>query len=170
MNEESYREFRIAKWRDRFFAWLIDFVVVWAGILAIYSILGSVFFYGGVGHLGVPMDLKHYENMWAMHGFWFGSGTSITFFAYWGILEGLSGQSLGKRVLGIRTVSIDGSPISVKQSLINSFGKSFLFAADVFFGLLFTRKKRQRIFNRLSNSMVIKLKEQEEPNISYKMD
>jgi uncharacterized RDD family membrane protein YckC len=115
------------------------------------------------------MDFEHQPRFWAAHGFFFGIGSSLTFFAYWTILECRYGQSLGKRVFDIKTVNLDGHPISIKQSLVNSFGKSFLFGIDVILGLILTRKKRQRIFGRLGNCIVIKL-EESESSVSYKMD
>ncbi|CDI06284.1 RDD family protein [Candidatus Nitrosotenuis uzonensis] len=168
MTENGIREIRIAKWRDRFFAWLVDFVIIWIGIFTVHSILvfalwpGDLFWMGGV-------NFEHQPRLWAAHGFFFGIGSSLTFFVYWAILEFRYGQSLGKKVLNIKTVNLDGGPISVKQSLVNSFGKSFLFVIDVILGLLLTRKNRQRIFGRLGNCIVIKM-EEPEPSVSYKMD
>lgn len=170
MNEEAHKEIRIAKWRDRFFAWIIDFVIVWTAIFIVYSVLGATMLHGQTNHLTGSMNFAHFESVWSMHGFWLGSGTSFTFFMYWGILEGLKGQSLGKRILGIKTVNIDGTPIKVWQGFVNSFGKSFMLAIDMILGLIFTRNRRQRIFNRLSNSIVVKLEPSGQPDVSYKMD
>jgi hypothetical protein len=48
-----------------------------------------------------------------------------------------------------------------------------LLPIDVILGLIFTNNKRQRIFNRISNTIVIKLKKPEsrpEDNIIYTKD
>jgi uncharacterized RDD family membrane protein YckC len=170
MSADDRIELRIAKWKDRFFAWVIDFVIIWATVLVIHSVLAFVFWHNGPDYMMLVADFEHYPRTWGAHGFFFGVGTSFVFFAYWTILEFRKGQSLGKRILGIKTVKTDGTPGSFGQSALNSFGKSFLFTADVILGLIFTRKKRQRLFNRLSSTIVIKLQDDKEPNISYKMD
>ncbi len=58
-----------------------------------------------------------------------------------------------------------------KTAVIESFGKAFLLPLDVILGWIFTNNKRQRIFNRASNTIVIKIKEEikqyiEECNVS----
>lgn len=163
-------ELRIAKWRDRFFAWLIDVLIIWTCIAIIHSAITLALWHGEFGLWTMTTGMEQYPRAWTAHGFLFGSGTSLVFFVYWSILEYRSGQSLGKRILHIKTVNLDGDGISIKQSVLNSFGKSFLFGIDVILGLIFTRKKRQRIFNRISNSIVVKIQDDNEPSISYKMD
>lgn len=61
---------------------------------------------------------------------------------------------------------------NIKSSAIESFGKSLLLPIDVILGWIFTNYKRQRIFNRISNTIVIKLKPSQESsgNIRYRKD
>jgi uncharacterized RDD family membrane protein YckC len=40
---------------------------------------------------------------------------------------------------------------------IQSFGKAFLLPIDVFFGWIFTNDKRQRLFNRASDTIVVRV-------------
>ena len=47
---------------------------------------------------------------------------------------------------------------NIKSAAIESFGKAFLLPINVLLGWIFTNNKRQRIFNRLSDTIVIKLK------------
>jgi len=138
----------IAKWQDRFIAWLVDFAIVSVGI----GIL-----------LGVVYSLDN------MHPGWYAT-TSIIFFVYWIILEYSSGQSLGKRLLHLRTIKTDGTNPTLVDCAVNSFGKAFLLPADVILGLIFTDKKRQRIFNRLSNTLVITVPKNDNEEISYHLD
>jgi hypothetical protein len=49
-----------------------------------------------------------------------------------------------------------GNLPSAKTAAIQSFGKAFLLPIDVFFGWIFTNDKRQRLFNRASDTIVIK--------------
>ena len=138
----------LAKWQDRFIAWIVDFVIVSIGIGVV---LGTTY---------------RFENI---HPGWF-AGTSSIFFVYWVFLEYSSGQSLGKRLLHLKTVKLDGTNPTLIDSIVNSFGKAFLLPIDVVLGLIFTDKKRQRVFNRLSNTIVIKTQVPENEEISYKLD
>src|SRR5919197_6190212 len=47
------------------------------------------------------------------------------------------------------------------DSITTSVGKAFLLPLDVLLGWIFTNDKRQRIFNRASNTIVIKLAAEE---------
>ena len=142
-------ELTIAKWRDRGIAWLIDFVIVSAGIGVIYGIWNST--------------------VSSMHPS-FHVLTSVVFFAYWIILESIEGQSIGKRLLHLRTTQLDGRHADLKDIVISSFGKAFLLPLDLILGWLFTNSKKQRLFNRLSDTIVIKLDENKDDWVSYKMD
>ena len=84
--------------------------------------------------------------------------SSAAFFGCWTYFEYTSGQSIGKRVLKIKTVDLSGNRIDVRNAAIESFGKAFLLPIDVILGWIFTNNKRQRIFSKISNTIVIKLK------------
>ena len=96
--------------------------------------------------------------------------TSVAFFAYWVILEYHTGQSLGKRLLCLRTTKVDGTNPSLLDCVVNSFGKAFLLPIDVILGWIFTDKHRQRIFNKISKTIVIKVQENDNEEIPYKLD
>jgi hypothetical protein len=49
-----------------------------------------------------------------------------------------------------------GNVPNIRNVAIQSFGKAFLLPIDVFFGWIFTNEKRQRLFNRASDTIVIK--------------
>jgi hypothetical protein len=59
-----------------------------------------------------------------------------------------------------------------RVAVLESFGKAFLLPIDVILGWIFTNDKRQRIFNRASNTVVIKLKENNpvSNNVTYVKD
>jgi uncharacterized RDD family membrane protein YckC len=82
---------------------------------------------------------------------------SLLFFAYWTYFESTnSGQSIGKKLLKIKTTDLSGNVPNIRNVAIQSFGKAFLLPIDVFFGWIFTNEKRQRLFNRASDTIVIK--------------
>ncbi len=144
-------ELNLAKWSDRFLAWLIDFIIVTIGIeLLFYAVTFPLWFESNPGR-------------------WFnGAGSigfvarSLIFLAYWTYFESANGQSIGKRILNLRTINTSGKPIDIKEALIESFGKAFLLPIDVALGWIFTNDRRQRIFNRASNTIVIKHKVREQ--------
>jgi uncharacterized RDD family membrane protein YckC len=99
--------------------------------------------------------------------------SSLVFFAYWTYFESTRGQSVGKRLLNIKTTDLSGKKVDIKSAAIESFGKSFLLPIDVILGWIFTNNKRQRIFNKINNTLVIKLtpsKESTPDNIRYTKD
>ena len=97
---------------------------------------------------------------------------SIIFFAYWTILEYKTGQTIGKKILNLRITDMGGKPTDWKGVMISSFGKTFLLPLDVALGWIFTNENRQRIFNKIGDTLIIKIKNQEEnkENIRYKKD
>ena len=146
----------LAKWTDRFFAWFIDFIII-SSISAglIFGVLGSV-------------ELEE-EWIWAESTQFIPS--SLMFFVYWTILEYKTGQTIGKKILNLRLVNLHGEKPSLKGVMIGSFGKSFLLPFDVILGWFMTNEKRQRIFNKLGDTVVIKIKEPEDDsNLKYLKD
>jgi uncharacterized RDD family membrane protein YckC len=84
--------------------------------------------------------------------------TSLVFFAYWIYFESKTGQSLGKMAFRIKTTDLAGNRADVRSVAIQSFGKAFLLPLDVILGWIFTNDKRQRIFSRAGNTIVMKVK------------
>ncbi|MFB5631642.1 MAG: RDD family protein [Nitrosopumilaceae archaeon] len=150
----------IARWTDRFFAWLIDYIIVAVAAFTIYLVIFSVTFDQVIS--------GDFENS---RSFEYGT-ISIVFFLYWLILESKTGQSIGKRALHLKITNLAGEKADIKSIAISSFGKAFLLPIDVIVGRLFTNENRQRIFNRLGKTIVIKVEEKDKPpeNISYKKD
>ena len=124
-------ELVLASWIDRFWAWLIDVLLmglVWHRVIQV---------------LGIdPMQL---DALLMLSGL---------MFVYWTALEGYRGQSLGKMLLNIVVVGPYGESIGFGDSAVQSFGKAFLLPLDLLIGLYAYREKRQRLFNRLSDTIV----------------
>ena len=147
----SESKITLAKWRHRFLAWLVDVVIV-------TSIIASVTFGFPDGPAaeemakGPDIEFEPPERLEV-----FAMAQTAVFWAYWAILESRNGQSVGKIVLRIRTVDLNGGRIGVRDSLIQSFGKSVLLPIDFIGGLIFTGKNRQRLFNKVSDTIVIRV-------------
>jgi uncharacterized RDD family membrane protein YckC len=128
----------IADWGTRFVAWLIDIIIL--GL-----ILGWVTL---PGYVLVP------QLRWVP---FIDLGTkNLIHFLYWMFMEGLYGQSLGKMVMKIKLTKLDGRPIDLPSAAIQSIGKAFLLPIDVIIGLIFYENKKQRLFNYLSETLVVK--------------
>ena len=157
-NSNNISEVMIAKWSDRFFAWLIDFLI----ISGISTLIMFIFF----GKIDLDINEKW---MWAETTQYI--QTSVIFFAYWTILEYKTGQSIGKKILNVKVTNLIGKQADLKGIIISSFGKTFLIPIDLVLGLIFTNEKRQRIFNKIGDTVVIKIKNDENGvNVKYKKD
>ena len=145
----------IAKWTDRFLAWLIDFIIISSvSTSLIFVIFGTVGFEG--------------DSVWAESTQYI--PTSVLFFVYWTILEYKTGRTIGKKILNIKIISIEGKKPNLKGVLISSFGKAFLLPFDVLFGWILTNENRQRVFNRLGDTVVIKIKNTESSDVKFIKD
>ncbi len=150
-------ELFIAKWSDRFFAWLIDFAIIMILMETILHAFSLSFWSGGD-------PASWFSRIGSMDYLI----RSLIFFTYWTYLESTKSQSIGKMILHLKTVDIAGKSAGVRNIALATFGKCFILPVDLILGLLFTNEKRQRIFNRASNTIVIKVKQQEATsNISY---
>ena len=85
--------------------------------------------------------------------------TSVMFFSYWIILEYKTGQTIGKKMFNLKITNSQGGKPSLIGVVISSFGKSFILPIDMILGLIITNEKRQRIFNKLGDTLIIKIKE-----------
>ena len=146
----------IARWTDRFFAWLIDFVVITSiSTAVIFSLFGTIGF-------EFEEDERWAESTQYLL-------TSVIFFMYWTVLEYKIGTTIGKKILNLRTTGIHGEMPTIKAIMISSFGKAFVVPIDVILGLIWANQKRQRAFNKLGCTLVIKIKESDD-NTAYIKD
>jgi uncharacterized RDD family membrane protein YckC len=120
-----------AAWQSRFWAWLIDMLLM--GIIWYLALAAQ-----GLSALE-PRSLGFYAGL---------------LFLYWTALEGYRGQSMGKMVLEIVVVGPVGESIGFTDAAIESFGKAFLLPLDCLAGWIAWRGSGQRLFNRLSNTIV----------------
>lgn len=137
-------DLKLADWGERFLAWLIDALLVGvflSGFKWFFSLTAGIPF--------VPIYLRWLP----LTEFGF---DNIIYFLYWTFLEGGGGQSIGKIVLNLRTVRLNGEPLTMGNAAIESLGKAFLLPLDCIIGWLFFPAKKQRLFNYLSGTVVVK--------------
>lgn len=122
----------LSSWGDRFWAWLIDVLLIcliWYKIIIVLEV--GVFTISGILLL------------------------SSLLFIYWTSLEGYRGQSVGKMFLRIAVTGPYGEQIRFRDAAAESFGKAFLLPVDVLMYLILFQRSRQRLFNKISNTIVI---------------
>lgn len=138
----------LAKWESRFWAWLIDILL----IEILYAVVASFFvFLPKLGFIR-PMGFE-------VHG--------VLIFLYWTLLEGYNGQSVGKMALNLKVTDRIGGKIDFKKAALESFGKAFLLPLDCLVGWLAIPNSKLRLFNRVSNTIVIKTKYEEPEGVAY---
>jgi uncharacterized RDD family membrane protein YckC/DNA-binding transcriptional ArsR family regulator len=74
------------------------------------------------------------------------------------LLEGFNGQSLGKRLLGLKAVRTDGKKVSYDHAAIRNFGKAFLLPFDIAVGLQLKNQEFIRYFDKFAGTTVINLR------------
>jgi uncharacterized RDD family membrane protein YckC len=140
-------ELTLARWSTRFWAWLVDFIIVTIAIEIIFSIAYAPLTFSQEIQQNPALGPVKYAVQ------------SLLFFVYWLYFESTTGQSIGKKLLKIKTTDLAGNLADIRSVAIQSFGKAFLLPLDVLLGWIFTNEKRQRLLSRAADTIVIKTKE-----------
>jgi uncharacterized RDD family membrane protein YckC len=137
-------DLRLAFWGERFVAWLIDVIII--GII--------------VGFLGFfTWFVTQSFTWWSTWPGWlpffnFNLG-GLFYFLYWMFMDGAYGQSIGKMIMHLKITRLDGSRINMGNAAVESVGKAFLLPLDILLGWILFPRRRQRIFNYLSETVVV---------------
>ncbi|MDD2777295.1 MAG: RDD family protein, partial [Methanocellales archaeon] len=118
----------LAKWGSRFWAWVIDILLV------------SAFSNIVTNPLGFPLDFDPISTKS------FGV-SSVLIFAYWTLFEGYKGQSVGKMALNLKVTDRKGEKIDFGIAALESFGKAFILPLDCLIGWLAMPNSKLRLFN-----------------------
>jgi uncharacterized RDD family membrane protein YckC len=70
-------------------------------------------------------------------------------------LEGYRGQSLGKMLFNLVVTGPLGERIRFRDAAVESFGKAFLLPFDCIACWFAFRESKQRLFNKISNTIVV---------------
>jgi uncharacterized RDD family membrane protein YckC len=130
----------VAKVRKRIFAAMIDyfvyFVMLWSYIF-MFGDQNETGVYAVNGIKTLPLFL-----MW---------------FMYFPMMEGLFGQSLGKKILGIRVTSNRGNEIGIGTSVIRRLLDPIDFAFGGIVGVIVMKssQQNQRIGDHVANTLVV---------------
>jgi uncharacterized RDD family membrane protein YckC/DNA-binding HxlR family transcriptional regulator len=83
----------------------------------------------------------------------------IVFWVYSTLLEGFAGQSLGKRIIGLTVVRVDGKRMFYDHSAVRNLGKIFvLLPFDLLMGHRLGDRKFIRYFDKFAGTTVIDLR------------
>jgi len=80
------------------------------------------------------------------------------FWIYSTLLEGFAGQTLGKRIVGLQTVRIDGKKLFYDHAAVRDFGKVFLLPLDLVVGLRIRDRRYIRYFDKFAGTTVVDLR------------
>ena len=129
---EGYIE--LATWTQRFIALIIDGIILGI-VLGVLNLPGYQMIQGINVKFGIDNVLE---------------------FLYFMFLDHYYGQSIGKKVMNLRITKEGGAPLSLVDAAIEAFGKVFLLPLDFLIGYFMYRDKNQRLFNYLSDTVVIR--------------
>jgi uncharacterized RDD family membrane protein YckC len=152
------RVIRIASWWRRLGAWLIDIILVgilWDLLMSIAGLTGPFAIFGFHG----PLFHHGFVNL--------ESDDTIILFVYWTLMEGYRGQSLGKMALNLKVTDTRGESIDFPKAAIESFGKAFLLPLDCLIGWIAIPGSGQRLFNRLSETIVVEVDDSAPEGVRY---
>ncbi|NHJ01943.1 MAG: RDD family protein [Candidatus Heimdallarchaeota archaeon] len=164
MVEPSSDRLIIADWWSRFWAFLIDYFIV----STVSSTISSLFVFA-------------FGNWtWYSSGIWnpipwvFNFGPfSIFFFLYFLLMEYYYGQTLGKMVLNLETVSqTTGQRPTIQEFAISAAGKAFFLPFDCIIGVLAKPKDQipdlnQRFSQQLAKTVVIRQQKEKDEKVQF---
>jgi uncharacterized RDD family membrane protein YckC len=129
----------VNSWWPRFWAWLIDFIVVSVVLMIIYP--PNPIAWRLDGEVGAIYRMTS-------HG--------VLYFLYWMIADSDGRRSIGKKAMGLRLVRENGKKVDIITAATSSFGKAFLLPLDFLIGVIARPGKKQRLFNIVSDTIVIR--------------
>ena len=134
---------RLASLKKRAFAFLIDFAAV-LGLFLIIGIATSVFSIAWGGGLSLG-----------------GNDVVLFLIVFWGystLLEGFAGQSLGKRIMRLMVVRVDGKKPSYDHAAVRNFGKILpVLPFDLLVGHGLGDERFVRYFDKFAGTTVVDL-------------
>jgi uncharacterized RDD family membrane protein YckC/DNA-binding transcriptional ArsR family regulator len=88
----------------------------------------------------------------------------LMFWLYLTLLEGFAGQTLGKRLIGLKVVMVNGKKLVYDHAAVRNFGVAFvlpLLPIDLLIGYRMKDKKYIRYFDKFAGTTVVDLRQRE---------
>jgi uncharacterized RDD family membrane protein YckC len=134
----------LSSFKKRAAAFLIDFTLILGITTAIIFIPEALAL--SVGSLGTNMSTVIFITVGLL-------------WLYSTLLEGFNGQSLGKRIIGLKVVRTDGKKMSYDHAAVRNFGKVLpLLPFDLLFGWRIKNTAFMRYFDKFAGTTVIDLR------------
>lgn len=142
-NEES--QLALASLKKRFLAYLINFAIISA-------ITASIILVPQIFTLRSPNFLSEGISTYLLI-------TTGLLWLYSTLLEGFNGQSIGKRIMGLKVVRIDGKKLTYDYAAVRNFGKILpLLPFDLIIGWRIPNNRFKRYFDKYAGTTVIDLR------------
>jgi uncharacterized RDD family membrane protein YckC len=120
-------------WARRVLAVFIDGVIVSVALLIISAVASLSFL------IALPLGAGFVFPVWwmAWWSLWWAGLGGVILFLYFFLAEALYGRTVGKEIMGLRVVRVDGKAVDFRSSLIRNVSKIYwvLLAIDVAVGL-----------------------------------
>jgi uncharacterized RDD family membrane protein YckC/DNA-binding HxlR family transcriptional regulator len=130
----------LARFRERVMAYLVDFAIAFALFMAVPNGLSSIT--AGIG------AFLNFNTLFFLLLLW----------VYLTLLEGFAGQTLGKRLIGLKVVTTDGKRLLYDGAAVRNFGVAFLLPVDLLIGVRLKDRRYIRYFDKFSRTTVIDLR------------
>ena len=140
--ESKSSQIPYASFKRRVYAFLIDFALILGIVAAIFAATELLPFVMGTSSYLDPAAVIFI--------------TLALLWAYSTLLEGFKGQTIGKRIIKLRVVRVDGKKMSYDYAAVRNFGKAFLLPFDLLVGL--KHEAFLRYFDKFAGTTVIDLK------------
>jgi uncharacterized RDD family membrane protein YckC len=136
---------------SRLFAYAIDTVIVTILTVIIASpIIALRIFTSPAGNIRITIFSEYFYLIIYLN--------LIVIFIYFVVCEGFFGFTPGKWVLGLKVLRADGNTAGYKEAMLRTIPKLFIVAivADAILMVLYHGKDKQRIFDRIAGTIVIR--------------
>jgi uncharacterized RDD family membrane protein YckC len=130
----------LARFKERAMAFLIDFALALALFMALPNIPSSI--------ITGPVAFLNFNVVVFLVLLWI----------YLTLLEGFAGQTLGKRLIGLKVVTTSGKRLFYDHAAVRNFGVAFLLPVDLLVGVRLKDKRYMRYFDKFSGTTVIDLR------------
>ncbi|OPY30028.1 MAG: RDD family protein [Methanocella sp. PtaU1.Bin125] len=157
--------------RAGFWSRLVAFVIDNLAIFALSMIVMAPLF-GLMLLMGMPMQDEAANQAWfdslsltgavtfGIVAFAAAVSVMVVIFGYYIVLEGHFGYTPGKYVMGLRVLQTDGTKIGYKEAILRNLSKYInnLIVIDTLIMLVFFYREKQRGFDRIANTMVVRIR------------
>jgi uncharacterized RDD family membrane protein YckC len=146
-------DFETPEFHKRLFAWVIDLVIVGAYCIIMMSVLQGF----SSTHKSGDNDLPFLYNISALYLLFF--VPALVYHLFFEVV--MNGQSIGKKLIGIKVIGEDGGRPALHQYLIRWLIRPFDFAVSFYMVGLLTvvlSRKNQRLGDMAAGTLVIKTK------------